>query len=44
MLPALTEKLYEETDHIEASDNVMGSSAYRIASFDYAYNCVAAME
>ncbi len=29
---------------IEASGNMMGGAAYHMASFDYAYNCVAVME
>lgn len=32
------------TGTIEASGNMMGSAAYHMASFDYAYNCVAVME
>lgn len=32
------------TGTIEASGNMMGNAAYHMASFDYAYNCVAVME
>ena len=32
------------TGTIDASGNMMGGAAYHMASFDYAYNCVAAME
>lgn len=33
-----------KTGTIEASGNMMGSAAYHMASFDYAYNCIAVME
>lgn len=32
------------TGTIEASGNMMGGAAYHMASFDYAYNCIAVME